>query len=90
MNKSVIVMAVIIAMSIGIVGNTNAFASHGSSPAACEADGYEAGREGPFSQELYETCGEVGGADAYYEGFIEGCMSVGNTEETCEQATDAE
>jgi hypothetical protein len=85
MNKSIMVMAITIVMSIGIP--TAAFAS---SPAACEADGYEAGRDGPFSQELYETCAEVGGADEYYEGFIDGCMSVeGNTREVCESATDA-
>ena len=49
-----------------------AYASHGSSPIACEADGYEAGLDGPFSQKLYETCEEVGGADEYYNGFING------------------
>jgi hypothetical protein len=88
MNKPIIAMAMTIAMSIGIPAA--AFASHGSNPAACEADGYEAGRDGPFSQELYETCAEVGGADEYYEGFIDGCMSVeGNTREVCESATDA-
>ena len=58
---------------------------------ACEADGYEAGRDGAFSQELYETCEEVDGADAYYQGFIDGCMSVeGNTRDVCESATDAD
>jgi hypothetical protein len=81
-------------LSVMVVGITalmpNAFASHGSSPAACEADGYEAGLDGPFSQELYEMCEEVGGADAYYQGFIEGCMSVeGNTRDVCRSATDA-
>jgi hypothetical protein len=34
----------------------SANASHGSSAIACEADGYEAGRDGPFSQELYDIC----------------------------------
>jgi hypothetical protein len=53
MNKSIMVMAITIVTSIGIP--TAAFASHGSSPTTCEADGYEAGRDGPFSQELYET-----------------------------------
>jgi hypothetical protein len=39
----------------------------------------------------YSSCGEEeGGADAYYDIFIDGCMSVeGNTREVCEQATDA-
>ncbi len=67
----------------------NALASHGSSAIACEADGYEAGQDGPFSQELYETCQGIGAGDAYYDAFIEGCMDAGNTEDVCEQATDA-
>jgi hypothetical protein len=80
-------------LSVMVVGITAlmpyAFASHGNSPAACEAHGYEAGLDGPFSPELYEMCEE--GADAYYQGFIEGCMSVeGNTRDTCESATDAD
>jgi hypothetical protein len=67
----------------------SANASHGSSAIACEADGYEAGRDGPFSQELYDTCKEIGAGDAYYQGFIDGCMSVGgNTRDVCESATD--
>jgi hypothetical protein len=71
---------------------SDAFASHGSNAIACEADGYEAGQDDSFSQKLYEMCEEVvGGADAYYEGFIEGCMSVeGNTRDVCELATDAD
>jgi hypothetical protein len=44
---------------------SDAFASHGSSAIACEADGYEAGQDGPFSQELYETCQGIGAGDAY-------------------------
>jgi hypothetical protein len=68
----------------------NVFASHGSSPAACEADGYEAGQDGPFSQELYETCQEIGGGDEYYDAFIEGCMDADNSREVCESATDAD
>jgi hypothetical protein len=63
----------------------NAFASHSSSPAACEGDGLEAGQDGEFSQELYDMCG-----DWYYDGFIEGCMSADNSLEVCESATDAE
>lgn len=87
----------VISMAVALVGiflistMVNVDASHGSSVIACEADGYEAGQDGSFSQELYEQCEEVGGADAYYDAFIEGCMSVeGNTENVCEQATDAD
>jgi hypothetical protein len=88
--KTTMALAVVAIFSISMTAN--AFASHGSNAIACEADGYEAGRDDSFSQKLYETCEEVvGGADAYYEGFIEGCMSVeGNTRDVCELATDAD
>jgi hypothetical protein len=87
--KTTMALAVVAIFSISMTAN--AFASHGSNAIACEADGYEAGRDDSFSQELYETCEEVGGADEYYEGFIEGCTSVeGNTRDVCELATDAD
>lgn len=88
--KTTMALAVVAIFSISMTAN--AFASHGSNAIACEADGYEAGQDDSFSQKLYETCEEVvGGADAYYEGFIEGCMSVeGNTRDVCELATDAD
>ncbi len=66
------------------------YASHGSSAIACEADGYEAGQDGPFSQELYNTCKEIGAGEEYYDGFIEGCMDADNSREVCESATDAD
>jgi hypothetical protein len=63
----------------------NAFASHGTDTASCEGDGLYDGKNNPFSQELYDMCG-----DTYYDAFIEGCMSVeGNTRDVCESATDA-
>jgi len=62
----------------------NVFASHSSDPIACEGDGLGDGKNGAFSQGLYDMCG-----DTYYEAFIEGCMSVDNSREVCESATDA-
>jgi hypothetical protein len=63
----------------------NALASHGTDEASCEGDGLYDGKNNPFSQELYDMCG-----DTYYDAFIEGCMSVdGNTRNICESATDA-
>ena len=62
-----------------------AYASHSSDPIACEGDGLYDGKNNPFSQKLFEMCG-----DTYYDAFIEGCMSVDNSREVCEQATDAE
>jgi hypothetical protein len=58
---------------------------------SCRDAGYGNGREGHFSQETYDHCGdEEGGNDAYYEEFIDGCMSIeGNTKDVCESATDS-
>lgn len=58
---------------------------------SCRNAGYDDGQNGPFSEPTYDHCGdEKGGDDAYYNGFIDGCMSVeGNTRDVCESATDA-
>jgi hypothetical protein len=57
---------------------------------SCRNSGYEDGQNGPFAQGTYDHCGEeTGGDDAYYNGFIDGCMDAGNTRDICEQATDA-
>jgi hypothetical protein len=58
---------------------------------SCYDSGYRAGQDGPFSQPTYDHCGdEYNGDDSYYDGFIDGCMSVsGNTMDVCESATDA-
>jgi hypothetical protein len=45
----------------------NAFASHSIDIASCEGDGLYDGKNNPFSQELYDMCG-----DTYYQAFIEG------------------
>jgi hypothetical protein len=80
-----LMLAVFVALLTTITVTTSAFASHGSDYASCKNDGLYDGENSPFSQELYKMCG-----DTYYHFFIEGCMSVeGNTEEECEQATDA-
>jgi hypothetical protein len=91
--KKLFLVIPLLTMAIAIVltiVTPNALAYHGSSAIACEADGYEAGQDGPFSQELYNTCKEIGAGDAYYDAFIEGCMDADNSRETCEQATDAD
>jgi hypothetical protein len=57
----------------------------------CFKEGYNDGRDNPFSLEKYRNCGGSIGAgnNAYYNGFVAGCLSVsGNTAEECEQATD--
>ena len=70
---------------MSVYGYSNAYTSHGTDTTICKNDGYADGQDNPFSQELYEMCG-----DTYYDSFIEGCMSVeGNTRDECEQATDS-
>jgi hypothetical protein len=57
---------------------------------SCRDLGYDDGQNGSFAQGTYDHCGdETGGDDAYFNGFIEGCMDAGNTRDVCEQATDA-
>ena len=66
--------------------DTDVFASHGTDTASCEGDGLYDGKNNPFSQELYDMCGET-----YYDAFIDGCMSVeDNTRDDCESVTDAD
>jgi hypothetical protein len=59
----------------------------------CDDAGHRDRRNGEFSREVFgDNCGSMENAEdnSYYNGFIEGCMSVeGNTREVCESATDA-
>jgi hypothetical protein len=58
----------------------------------CFDEGFEDGRDNPFSQDKYVECGGSQGAgnNAYYNGFVAGCLSVeGNTANICESATDS-
>jgi hypothetical protein len=56
----------------------------------CYASGYKAGQNGPFGRETYDHCGDKdNGDDAYYNGFINGCIEVDNTRDVCISATDA-
>ena len=74
----------LILLMLPLVIPTQVYASHGTHYFPCKNDGLYDGQENPFSQELFEMCGNT-----YYEYFMIGCMSVNNTKEVCEQATDA-
>ena len=77
-------VAIVITILTSIYGYSDAFASHGTDTASCENDGLDDGKNNPFSQGLYDMCG-----DTYYDSYIKGCMSIeGNTQEICESATD--
>ena len=78
------------AILIGTALTTNTVYAGNDWNDGCRDAGYEHGQNGPFSVDTYDHCGdEKGGDDAYYKGFIDGCMSVeGNTKDVCESATD--
>lgn len=83
MKQLMTTMGIAIVLTIG-VATPNALASHGTDTASCEGDGLYDGKNSAFSQGLYDMCG-----DTYYDSFIEGCMSVDNSRDVCESATDA-
>ena len=72
--------------------NINASTMPKSSVEDCLDAGRDDGGNSPFNQDMFAHCGNgnEGGADAYYKGFIEGCLAAHNFKEVCEQATDAE
>jgi hypothetical protein len=44
----------------------------------CYRDGFETGRSGgSYNQTQQSVCGDSGHSHAYYEGFIQGCISSG-------------
>lgn len=56
-----------------------------SNEVSCFERGIVDGEDHPFNQRTFNNCD-----DDYYQGFLEGCMSVeGNTRDVCESATDA-
>jgi hypothetical protein len=67
------------------VGPQTAVYAGSNNEVSCYERGLIDGEDHPFSQSTYGKCG-----DDYYQGFIEGCMSVeGNDRSICESATDA-
>jgi len=65
--------------------NVSLVNANGGEQVSCYDRGFIDGEDYPFNQNTYERCG-----DDYYQGFLEGCMSVeGNDRDICESATDA-
>lgn len=70
---------------IGTISNVSSVDADHDEDISCHDKGYIDGQNRPFSHGTYNRCG-----DDYYQGFIEGCMSVqGNDRDICESATDA-
>jgi hypothetical protein len=68
--------------TIGAMTTVNA---NSNDNVSCYERGIIDGEDHPFSQKTHDKCG-----NEYYQGFIEGCLSVeGNNRDTCESATDA-
>jgi hypothetical protein len=71
----------ILLITIGGMISVNA----SSNEVSCFELGIIDGEDHPFNQRTYDNCG-----NDYYQGFLEGCMSVeGNNMVGCESATDA-
>lgn len=51
----------------------------------CKLDGSADGIQQKFNSVRYQACGIYPSADkAYYDGFVAGCMQIGNTKLICE------
>ena len=51
---------------------------------SCKDSGYDDGQNHAFQVGTYDHCGDESGGDwAYYDGFIDGCMSVKAILEMC-------
>ena len=78
----IMLLPLLLVSTLGTVSLVDASNDEGVS---CYDRGYIHGEDHPFNQGTYDRCG-----DDYYQGFLQGCMSVeGNTRDTCESATDA-
>lgn len=55
----------------------------------CYGSGYRDGRDGDFEKQAFrDNCGSLDSDNYYYQGFIDGCISAGNSEHVCENFTD--
>lgn len=71
-------------MFIGTMYSVSSVNADHSEDVSCHDKGYIDGQNHPFDQGTYGRC-----ANDYYQGFIEGCLSVqGNDRSICESATD--
>jgi hypothetical protein len=81
----------LMAISLSLVTWGQAIANASEETASsCYDAGYDDGRNEPFNHDTYDHCADSREDGEYYDGFIDGCMSVeGNTRRVCESATDA-
>jgi hypothetical protein len=54
----------------------------------CQLEGIAAGTHQAFDMLKYQACGaQANGQKAYYDGFVQQCMQVGNSKQICEAVT---
>lgn len=84
-NKILIGLIPLLLLSMTIGSQSFVYAGNNNdNEVSCFDRGIIDGEDHPFSQRTYDNCG-----DDYYQGFIEGCMSIeGNSKDSCESATD--
>ncbi|MGH9912008.1 MAG: hypothetical protein ACRD4J_11380 [Nitrososphaeraceae archaeon] len=85
MQTKAYIMAIVLLSTIGAslyVGNSMVYSSsdddddeNNDENDPCYKAGFEAGSSGSFNQTQQSNCGSTG--QAYYEGFISGCISSG-------------
>jgi hypothetical protein len=69
---------------LGVVNNMSLANATSEADVSCYDRGIIDGEDHPFNQGTFDRCG-----DDYYEGFLQGCMSVeGNNRDVCENAAD--
>jgi hypothetical protein len=59
------VVTIVVTILTSVYGYSEASASHGTDIASCEKDGLYDGKNNPFSQELFEMCGNT-----YHDAYI--------------------
>ena len=83
-------LTVPIMMASATEQNNDTSDNNGGSEGGCYNVGYDDGQNGSFSEDAFQdNCGPLNSDNRYFQGFIDGCMSVeGNTRDVCESATD--
>ena len=83
--KNNVIQKTTVVQSASASASSIAAASNEADISNCKLDGSADGIQQKFNQVRYQACGLYTYADkAYYDGFVAGCMEVGNTKLICE------
>jgi hypothetical protein len=78
----VLLSSIVTSMSVGsnmVYSSSDDDGDNNSENQRCYHAGFESGRSGSYNQTQLSVCGNTGthNAHAYYQGFIQGCISSG-------------